>query len=78
MSRPYNDRATGSTGLFGIAPLFDAIGRRVVQPILSWHHKRTTYRELMALDDRQLADIGLSRGDIDLAYLPGRVPSHRA
>jgi len=63
MSRYYSDdRAVLSAGSFGLSALFD---RRVVQPVLSWHHKRTTQRELMALDDRQLADIGLSRGDID-------------
>jgi uncharacterized protein YjiS (DUF1127 family) len=76
MSRPYNERAAGSAGLFGIVPLLDAIDERLVQPILSWRHKRATYRELMALDDRQLADIGLSRGDIDIAvFTPNR--SHR-
>lgn len=79
MSRFYDERAVLSAGSFGIAPLLHAIDRHVVRPVLSWHHRRATHRELMALDDRQLADIGLSRGEIDFAvYAPGRVPSHRA
>ena len=78
MSRLYSERAVLSAGSFGFATLFDALDRHVVRPVLSWHHKRITQRELMALDDRQLADIGLSRGDIDAAiFVPGRSLSHR-
>ena len=32
--------------------------------IVNWAHKRAAYRSLMALDDRMLADIGLSRSDV--------------
>lgn len=32
--------------------------------IANWAHKRAAYRSLMALDDRMLADIGLSRSDV--------------
>ena len=32
--------------------------------IANWAHKRAAYRSLMALDDRMLADIGLTRSDI--------------
>jgi uncharacterized protein YjiS (DUF1127 family) len=62
MSRYYTERAVLSPGSLGIAALLD---RHVVQPILSWHDRHVTQRELLALDDRQLADIGLSRGEID-------------
>jgi uncharacterized protein YjiS (DUF1127 family) len=76
MSRYYSERAVLSAGSFGLAALFD---RHVVQPVLSWRQKRATQRELMALDDRQLADIGLSRGEIDAAVFGRRwVASNRA
>ena len=79
MSRLYSERAVLSPGSFGFATLFDALDRHVVRPVLSWHHKRITQRELMALDDRQLTDIGLSRGDLEgPAFTPNRVPSNRA
>lgn len=41
------------------ALLWDAITRW-----RHWHHARVAYRELMALDDRELRDIGISRADI--------------
>jgi uncharacterized protein YjiS (DUF1127 family) len=65
MSRYYTERAVLSPGSFGLGAVFDAIDRHVVQPLLSWQQTRDTRRELMALDDRQLSDIGLSRGEID-------------
>jgi uncharacterized protein YjiS (DUF1127 family) len=30
-----------------------------------WHSYKQTMRELNALDNRQLADLGISRGDIE-------------
>jgi uncharacterized protein YjiS (DUF1127 family) len=65
----YSERAVLSPGSLGVAAFFD---RHVVQPVLSWQQKRTTQHELMALDDRQLADIGLSRGEIDGAVFGRR------
>ena len=76
MSRFYSERAVPSAGSFGLAGLLDAIDRKVVRPVVTWHYKRVTQRELMALDDRQLADIGVSRGDLDGAAF--RVPANRA
>jgi uncharacterized protein YjiS (DUF1127 family) len=79
MFRPYDEKANVATGSSGIGSFLDALDQRFVQPVLLWRHQRKTQRELMALDDRQLADIGLSRSDIDVAaFAPGRVPSHRA
>ena len=78
MSRFYDDRAAASHGWFGIAALLYAVGQKFVRPALAWYQKRVTYRELAALDDRQLADIGLSRSDIEIAtFVPGGTPSHR-
>ena len=77
MSRYYTERAVLSPGSFGLATLFDAIDHNFVQPVLAWYQKRNTRRELMALDDRQLADIGLSRGEIDGALFRRWVESSR-
>ena len=75
MSRYYTERAVLSAGSLGLAAFFE---RHVVQPVLSWHDKHVTQRELMALDDRQLADIGLSRGEIDsVVFGRRRVASNR-
>lgn len=80
MFRSYDARATAATGSSGIATLLGAIDQRLIQPVLLWRQQRATQRELIALDDRQLADIGLSRGDLDggAAFLPDRTPSYRA
>ena len=46
--------------------------------LAGWYRSHVTYRELMGLDDRQLADIGLSRGEIDGALAnPRRIASNR-
>jgi uncharacterized protein YjiS (DUF1127 family) len=79
MSRYYDERAVLSTGSFGFAAMLDAVDRHLVQPLLARRRKRIAYRELMALDDRQLADIGVTRGEIDLAVSAiGRTPPYRA
>jgi uncharacterized protein YjiS (DUF1127 family) len=79
MSRFYDDRASASSGGFGIAAALYALERKFLLPALAWRRKRATHRELTALDDRQLADIGLSRSDLDIAsFVPARAPSHRA
>ncbi len=44
------------------------VGRKIA----NWAHKRAAYRNLMALDDRMLTDIGLTRSDI-----PGLVSAMR-
>jgi uncharacterized protein YjiS (DUF1127 family) len=46
--------------------------RRLTARLVAWHRARATYRELMALDDRQLADIGLSRSEIEGIALIGK------
>ncbi len=38
-----------------------------------WHHKQQAYSELMSLDDRALADIGIRRCEI-----PAIVEGHRS
>jgi len=48
-------------------PLVDAAKRAwgaVSAPVRGYLRREAVYRELTELDDRMLADIGLSRGDI--------------
>lgn len=47
--------------------------RRSIARIRSARRTRRGRHELMALDDRMLADIGVSRGDIEYAVRYGRV-----
>ena len=36
----------------------------LIHKIRAWHHYGSVLRELNDLDDRELADIGVARGDI--------------
>ncbi|MGY6411563.1 MAG: DUF1127 domain-containing protein [Alkalilacustris sp.] len=49
-------RPLGSTGGYSLR-LFDSL--------LAWNDRRVTRNELHRLSDRELADIGLSRAEID-------------
>ncbi len=55
--------ATGSFGLVGrIGSIFAAVTNAVVE----WNDARATRDALNGLTDRELDDIGLCRGDIDV------------
>jgi uncharacterized protein YjiS (DUF1127 family) len=43
-----------------IVSLFDAVGHAFAE----WRRKQQAYSELMSLDDRSLADIGIRRSEI--------------
>lgn len=44
--------------------------------LLSWPERRRTYSDLQNLTDRELADIGLARGDIARVFEPDfRMPA---
>lgn len=45
---------------------FGGFVTRVYDTLLSWNERRVTRNALSQLSDRELEDIGLSRGDIDL------------
>jgi uncharacterized protein YjiS (DUF1127 family) len=80
MSYLSDDRAAplpaGSAG-GTIRTVFRALNRYLVQPLLALHRARVAYRQLTALDDRQLADIGLHRSEITQA-LTGSAVAGRA
>jgi uncharacterized protein YjiS (DUF1127 family) len=41
-----------------------SLAKHLVRKFVAWFARRDTYRRLMALDDRMLADIGLNRAEI--------------
>jgi uncharacterized protein YjiS (DUF1127 family) len=49
-------------------PVLQFLNRVIVKPLRAMHAARRTYLELMALDNRQLADIGLRRAEIERAF----------
>jgi uncharacterized protein YjiS (DUF1127 family) len=53
------------------------IAARLFAPIKTWAIERSTRDELMSLDDRTLADIGLTRGDIPQVASGLWVPENR-
>jgi uncharacterized protein YjiS (DUF1127 family) len=71
MSRTYIDRPA-SLSLSGITASVARAGTGLVRGIIEWQRRQRTYRELKALDDRQLADIGVNRGDIEIAVCTAR------
>ncbi len=67
-----------------IAEVFAALGQvvrtvagKLYAPIKNWAVERATRDELMSLDDRTLADIGLTRGDIPQVAAGLWVPENR-
>lgn len=60
--------ADKATQVSGTPTVFQAFSRMVfglfVQPVLRYLHRRHVYNTLMSLDDRMLADIGLSRYEV--------------
>jgi len=58
----------------GLRKLFTGIGHGLVaiaRAARSWPERRRTYESLRALTDRELADIGMTRGDIARVFEPG-------
>jgi len=50
---------------FGFGTRLSGIMTMISSAFSTWNDKRTTRNELSKLTDRELDDIGLSRGDID-------------
>jgi uncharacterized protein YjiS (DUF1127 family) len=54
-----------------------AIAAKLYAPVKNWAVERATRDELLSLDDRTLADIGLTRGDIPQVASGLWVPENR-
>lgn len=50
--------------------------RSAVDGVVRWQRHRRNIQELQRLDDRQLADIGISRGEIEKGVRLGRWGKH--
>jgi uncharacterized protein YjiS (DUF1127 family) len=50
---------------FAVASVPDGhrLGRRILLTLALWHHRSRSRRHLAMLDDRELADIGLTRSE---------------
>lgn len=58
----------------GVRKFFSALGHGLAfaaDMIRAWPERRRTYENLRSLTDRELADIGLSRGEIARVFEPG-------
>lgn len=58
----------------GLRKLFTSIGQGLValaRAARAWPERHRTYESLRALTDRELADIGMTRGDIARVFEPG-------
>ena len=54
--------ATGAT----LGALLARAAERLVVSVLAWHERAAQRRALMAMDDRALKDIGISRADVEM------------
>ena len=63
-ARTMRSRAFAAFAAGAIASVFGAVAGLVAR-LRAWNERRMTFAELHALDDRTLADIGLSRAEID-------------
>lgn len=53
-----------ATEAFGPADLGQTLQQTFAWPFVGWYNRQIAYRDLMALDDRMLRDIGIRRADI--------------
>jgi uncharacterized protein YjiS (DUF1127 family) len=59
------DTSRTTYGSAGIASRFFGSLNSVLASVIAWNDARVTRNALSSLTDRELADIGLSRSDID-------------
>lgn len=60
------DTTRTTTGSFGLVGRIGATFVAVVNAVVEWNDARVTRDALNGLTDRELDDIGLCRGDIDI------------
>ncbi|MEX0308485.1 MAG: DUF1127 domain-containing protein [Ruegeria sp.] len=60
------DTTRTTTGSFGLVGRIGAFFASVVNTVAEWNDARATRNALNGLTDRELDDIGLCRGDIDV------------
>ncbi len=60
------DTTRTTTGSFGLVGRIGAIFASVINAVEEWNDARVTRNALNGLSDRELEDIGLCRGDIDV------------
>ncbi|WP_170416764.1 DUF1127 domain-containing protein [Ruegeria atlantica] len=60
------DTTRTTTGSFGLVGRIGAHFTSVVNAVVEWNDARVTRNTLSGLTDRELEDIGLCRGDIDV------------
>lgn len=58
------DTSRTTYGVAAFANRFSAGTATLVSNVIAWNDARTTARALNDLTDRELADVGLTRGDI--------------
>lgn len=61
----------------GLVGFVGKVAAKLYAPLKNWAIERATRDELMSLDDRTLADIGLTRGDIPQVAAGLWVPENR-
>jgi uncharacterized protein YjiS (DUF1127 family) len=52
----------------GIGARLQKLVSRISGAVIEWNEQRTTRAQLAKLSDHQLADLGLTRGDIETLY----------
>ncbi|SMO93479.1 DUF1127 domain-containing protein [Ruegeria faecimaris] len=60
------DTTRTTTGSFGLVGRIGATFAMVVNAVVEWNDARVTRNALSGLSDRELEDIGLCRGDIEI------------
>ncbi|WP_170332806.1 DUF1127 domain-containing protein [Ruegeria arenilitoris] len=60
------DTTRTTTGSFGLVGRIGVTFASVVNAVVEWNDARVTRNVLNGLTDRELDDIGMCRGDIDL------------